>query len=518
MITASATLQQLAVNPIRKPTARVYIMWDEVTWTDETDRLKDVTGFEEMGGGMFTEGMSEIDVVFSNVDFHFSLDHPNCSITTERMVPKRRIKVEIGFNDEHITRFNGYIENYTPDVSAGEFRIHAFDRTYTLKHVFSGYIFFIDKTPTELIEWLADLAGIDVSDRVLDATTDPIKFAYFEDRSVWFLMAQIAAAEGGRIFFDNDNKLNFWNRSHISFAPAAVFTFKHDDYILNQPYEISDKDIKNKIVVSAETRQIYEEQTIWDVKDEFTDEFKRVLAHQGDDTNNLVFNISLENPVTSFVRPLESGVDYIANTAVDGSGSDVTADIEFVSLGTFIKGVTFEIKNNMSSGIAYFTKFQVRGTPAKVYSKVDAEVNNEYSQGLYGIIPKAIKNPYIDSYDYAISLAQIQLNMLANTLSNFSTSVIAIPWLTTGDIVAVQVTPESTDLQTYLTIGVRWSWKPRAGATQTLTLAVNYSDYNKVTESFAFSGEAHSFTTESGVYEWGATIDSGLVWSLGAWA
>ncbi len=518
MITAGSTLQQLAINPIRKPTSKVYIMWDGVNWTDETSRLKSASGFEEMGGGLFEEGISEIDVTFYNGDHHFSLNHANCSITQEQMVPKRKMYAEIGFDDENIVRFTGYIESYVPDIGAEEFRIHAFDKSYTLKSEFSGYVFLLNQTPTELIEYLGNLAGIDSSDMVLDTTTDTIGFAYFEDRSIWFLMSEIAAAEGGRVFFDNNNKLNFWNRSHISFASTPVFTFMHDDYILRQPYEISDKDIKNKVTVKAEARQVYEEQVVWDVDDEFKDEFKRVYAHQGDDDNNLLFSVELENPVTSFVRPLESGVDYTANTVQDGSGSDVTHQIEFETVGSYIKGLNFEIKNNMSSGIAYFTKLQMRGTPAKIYNRVNAQVNNEYSQGLYGIKPKDIANPYIDNYDFAISLAQTQLNMFSNTLANFSSEVVAIPWITPGDIVAVQVTPESSSSQRYLVTGVRWNWAPRAGATMALNLAVNYADYNKVSDSFAFSGEAHSFTLDSGVYHWGTVIESGLVWNMGAWS
>lgn len=516
MIAANSTLQQLAVNPIRIPTAKIYIMWDGKNWTDETPYLKNVNGFDEMGGGLFEEGTGEIDATFFNEDFHFSLGHPNCPVTQEQMVPKRRVKVEIGFNNNNIVKFNGYIENYTPDVKSGEFRIHAFDRSYVLKSTYSGYVFLLNKTPTELIEYLAGIAGLTVDEMELDVTTSTIGFAYFEDRTIWYLLTEIAAAEGGRVFLDNDNKLNFWNRSHISFASTPVFTFRHDDYILDQPFEISDKDVKNKITVKAESRQVYEEQEVWNVEDEFKDEFKRVYAHQGNDSNNLIFSASLANPTTSFVRPLEAGVDYIANTEPDGSGTDVTDQIEFVTFVSFIRGLQFEIKNNMASGIAYFTKFVVRGTPAKVYNRVDAEVNNEYSQSLYGIKVKEITNPYIDSYDFAVSLAQIQLNMFANTLSNFSTETIGIPWLVPGDIVSLQVTPESEEVQNYLIVGQHWTWAPRSGATMKLDLAINYADYNKIEETMNFS-ETHSFYLDSGVYNWGDGVESGMLWNLGAW-
>lgn len=517
MIEASERLKELAQKKIRKPSARVWIMWDGVNWTDESSRLKNVSGFEEMGGGLFEEGSGEMDAVFFNADYHFTLGHPNCPITEEQMIPKRRIKVEIGFNGENLTKFNGYIEGYTPDVKSDEFRVHAFDKSYLLKSVYSGYQFYLNTTATELIAHLATLAGLTSNEMILDTTTDPIGFAYFENRTIWFIMCQIAAAEGGRISFDNEGNLVFWNRTHLSFASSPVFTFRHDDYILDQPYEISDKDIKNKIKVTAEPRAVYEEQVIWDVKNEYRDEFQRVYAHQGDDNNNLKFSVELENPVTSFVRPLVAGVDYVANTQPDGSGTDVTDQIHFKNVGSFIKSLTFEVRNNMPTGIAYLTTFQMRGTPAKIYSRVVAEVNSEYSQSLYGVKVKEITNEYITNYDFAVSLAQTQLNMFANTLANFSTQAVAIPWVSPGDIVAVQLVPESMEVMTYLVTAVNWSWTPRSGATMTMRLTINYSDYNKMQEHLAFSSEAHSFVTDNGQYKWGPEINNPLVWSLGAW-
>lgn len=520
MITVSAELQQLAVNPIRRPSAQVYFMWDGVNWTDESARLKNVSGFEEMGGGLFESGISEADIEFYNEDFHFSLGHSNCSITEDQMIPKVRVKILIGFNDVNITRFTGYVNTYTPDTKAGVFRVHAFDGAYLLKHIPSGYEFFTDYTISELVTWVATKAGLSASLTDIEETTQEIGFAYFEDRSLWFILCQLAAAEGGRVFFDQDGKLCFWNRSHISFASTPVYTFTHEEEILDQPYELSDKDIKNLIRIKSEARAVYETQKVWDITEASADEYRRVYAYNGDENNDLQFIVVPENPVTEYERPLVAYTDYEANSEPDGSGTDLTSLIQFVNILTYIKSIAFRIRYNASSGIAYLTKLSVRGTPAKIYKSVNVEVSNAASISRYGTIIKEIENPYIDDETYATALAQVQLNMWANTLANFQTKVLALPWLQTGDIVGVQVVPEDdSNIPTWLITRCSWSWLPEGGATMTLNLAINYADYNNTEDGLVLSGQTISYTLDSGVYKWGTEDDpDNIKWGMGAWA
>lgn len=518
MIPHSTELTQLATNPIRKPTARIYVKWDGNNWTEETSYLKNVSGLDEMSGGLFSMGSSEIDASFYNGDNHFTVGHPNCGIEENQMIPKREIKVEIGFNYENINKFYGYIESYTPNQKSEEFSIHAFDKSYQLKSTFSGYIFFQNKTPTELLEWLADKGNIPPLDRDFEETTNNIGFAYFEDRSIWFLMNKIAEAEGGRIFFDADGILRFWNRNHISFSSNPIFTFKYDDYILDQPYEISDKDIKNVITIKSEFREVFEVQEVWNVNDVFEDEFKRVNAHNGDDSNDLIFDIQLDNPVIDFERPLVAGDDYVANTEPDGSGIDVTADIEIVELRTYIKGIAFRIRYNSTSGIAYFTKLKIDGQPAKVSQRINVELEEESSIARYGEKRKSIENEYIDNFDYAVSLGQTQLNIFANTLSNFSTQTLGIPWLEPGDIIATQLIPDSDEVRSFLIIKVNWRWEVGAGATMDLDLAINYAEFNKFEEDVTIAEETVVTLIDTTNDKWSPDPNNPLEWGLGSWS
>tara|TARA_R110002020_G_scaffold2230_3_gene10424 strand:- start:32527 stop:34158 length:1632 start_codon:yes stop_codon:yes gene_type:complete len=79
-----------------------------------------------------------------------------------------------------------------------------------------------------------------------------------------------------------------------------------------------------------------------------------------------------------------SGTDWIANTAADGSGTNITTSVDVTHSTTSANSVTFRIVNN--SGVtAYITTLQVRGKALKdvtetVFSSTDAASQLEYGE------------------------------------------------------------------------------------------------------------------------------------------
>jgi hypothetical protein len=70
--------------------------------------------------------------------------------------------------------------------------------------------------------------------------------------------------------------------------------------------------------------------------------------------------------------------DYLMNTASDGSGSDITADLAItVTYGA--NGAEYELTNNNAS-VGYVTKLQARGKGVYIYRPV--EYGAEYSTGI----------------------------------------------------------------------------------------------------------------------------------------
>jgi hypothetical protein len=83
--------------------------------------------------------------------------------------------------------------------------------------------------------------------------------------------------------------------------------------------------------------------------------------------------------VTGFdmVTPV-STTDYVMNTASDGSGSDITADLD-VTADYGASGVEYELTNNNAS-TGYITKLQARGKGVYIYRPI--EYSAEYTTGI----------------------------------------------------------------------------------------------------------------------------------------
>jgi hypothetical protein len=85
---------------------------------------------------------------------------------------------------------------------------------------------------------------------------------------------------------------------------------------------------------------------------------------------------------SSVVTPV-SGQDWIANTAADGSGSNITSDVVVTHSTTSANSVTFNIQNN-GTVVAYITTLQVRGNALKDITETLFSATSIPSQGTYG--------------------------------------------------------------------------------------------------------------------------------------
>lgn len=94
----------------------------------------------------------------------------------------------------------------------------------------------------------------------------------------------------------------------------------------------------------------------------------------------------------SLVEPL-LGTDWIANTAADGSGSNVTGDVEVTLVNTSANSVEFQIVNN-GTVTAYLTTLQVRGTQVSDTTDTIVSASDSSSQTSFGEIDTRIDMVY----------------------------------------------------------------------------------------------------------------------------
>ena len=88
--------------------------------------------------------------------------------------------------------------------------------------------------------------------------------------------------------------------------------------------------------------------------------------------------------------------DYTANTASDGTGSDMTASLS-VTTTYGVSEVDFVLENTHGSTTLYVTKLQCRGKGIYIYDSVTSEAKDTTSKNAYGDYPLTLNMKYQDN-------------------------------------------------------------------------------------------------------------------------
>jgi hypothetical protein len=112
------------------------------------------------------------------------------------------------------------------------------------------------------------------------------------------------------------------------------------------------------------------------------------------------------------------GLDIIANTVSDGSGSDISSSIAvYGSLDGSSSSIRL-VNNNAST--AFLTTFRIRGTPITRYEKTAIEAQDADSFVTFGIRQK-VYDLRLASDNDADTIAQHELNKYKDGASRFET-------------------------------------------------------------------------------------------------
>ena len=109
-----------------------------------------------------------------------------------------------------------------------------------------------------------------------------------------------------------------------------------------------------------------------------------------------------------------SGTDWIANTAADGTGTNITTSVDVTHSTTSANSVTFNIQNN--AGVtAYITTLQVRGKALKDVTETVFSATSGSSQLAYGENDSRISMQYeSNTGSFASEIANWILNITKN--------------------------------------------------------------------------------------------------------
>ena len=453
---------------VRQFTPKIEIQWDGSNWIDESDYFISARGNEQLWK-ISGEGIAAtLDVELDNTTERFTPDNTS-SLIYGYLKPRTKIRVYITAAGYDYRIFTGYIKNIHPDMKSRVCSLECFDNQVLVYNKTANGTVYEDKRSDELMTTLAELAEVEQYE--FDIGTHIVNFGYFENRNVWPIMGEIAVAERGRIFFNRNGILTFWNRDrlHNKTARYSVPDITLNNWIVDLDYSVAEHEIKNTVIVKATPRASFTSQRVWSSGDaEYLNPYTDTLVWIPKRSVQTAW-LELEDPCISFIKPV-ANVDYTANSAQDGSGDDLTANIkvhEFIDYGN---AVFINVINNGDVD-AYLTSFQVRANPVRVLKWIKVTAKEEESIKLYGRQEFEIENNFIDSEGTATAIANEELYRRKDAVNLFRINIVGIPYLLCGDVVNIEY--RTGNYKDYMVDQLDWTFDD-GGFSQRLTLVNPY--------------------------------------------
>ncbi|MFN8375462.1 MAG: hypothetical protein U0694_21620, partial [Anaerolineae bacterium] len=215
-------------------------------------------------------------------------------------------------------------------------------------------------------------------------------------------LRQLVESERGRFFFNRQGDAVFINRHYTLLATTSSATFDDSADELEYAYG---GDLANRVTVSITPRSIgAAATTLWRV-----DSAQRVnalsrreiIARYRDADKRSVGALAV-------IAPLP-GVDFVANTAADGTGTDVTAYIEVVLLRADFSAATLEVRNSLSAVIYLLPGTQLRGTPLVRDDPLLLQQTDWTSVTFHGLRALRFDLPALSSADEAEQVVNFEL-------------------------------------------------------------------------------------------------------------
>lgn len=268
-----------------------------------------------------------------------------------------------------------------------------------------------------LLDAVLDVPPLDQLTRSLDTGTQA--FAYAGDQWGGGIRAanavrQIVEAERGRFYITRGGVMRFLARDSLASSPTPDATF---DRTAEKMELLHGADVINSVRVHVRPRSLGATgSTLWTLASAQKVRASgslRLIVPMRDAQGRRAGAISVITPV-----PV---TDYSANTAPDGSGTDVTASLSVTVLALEGSAAKLKFTNASGSPIYVLPDATLRGTPLLGGQPAVIEAADDTSAARYGPRLLEIDAPLIDSLDDADQTAALELARRPEPASNVRT-------------------------------------------------------------------------------------------------
>lgn len=211
--------------------------------------------------------------------------------------------------------------------------------------------------------------------------------------------ARIAASGFDLIYLEADGTLRLESRHTRLLNTTVDWTLDDDDLAYDGGLEIEANrdDILNTVRATAHTKLVDDspDHVVYEQTNEIALEpgVAKILIgpYRDQDTGDSIGAVDVQDPI--------AGVDYIANSAQDGSGADHTADLTIV-LSKGASGARFEITNGHSA-MVYLILSRLFGKRVRDWATDMRELSDATSISNWGEHAVALDMPYQGNGDVA---------------------------------------------------------------------------------------------------------------------
>ena len=129
-------------------------------------------------------------------------------------------------------------------------KVTGWDRSKRMKEdEYSTSAILQSKSIADLVEVIAKAYGLTDEDLEIDSTDGLVDYAWFEPKSYWSHLEDLAIGEGGSVYFNGLGKLVFENRSHLADNSTPVATLRDLDTFENLQESWEQSRLKNRVIV-----------------------------------------------------------------------------------------------------------------------------------------------------------------------------------------------------------------------------------------------------------------------------
>lgn len=407
------------------------------SYFDESDYLLGLAwerGLNMPLGGL-SKGMAEARL--ENTDGRFTPRYMGGqSELFTSILPRRPFIINAGFNfdgiDQTIPQFSGVLTKQ-PQIDVRSKEVHLVGSDYTdffSNRYLDQEVMFTGLRTDEVYEDLLQSMGLSTAQYVLDTGINIIPFGLFEKGTRYSgIFHQLAEAENGHFYQDEEGVFRFENRQHWDSSPHnSVSRIVLTGQVIDAEAPNEDH-IINVVEIRAQVRNKQPEQTIFKLNP-----FDSIPLAAN--VPNEIF-VDFEDPVLSLTSPtsISTSSFFKANTIDDGSGTDISSSVSVTRVDRFAKAAKIVFLSTISG---FLTDLVITGRPARVERELYYRDQDGSSVTAYEERSLVIENPYIQNESWAASLSRLLLEDYSDP-ENLQIIVIrAIPSLQLGDMISWQ--------------------------------------------------------------------------------